>query len=174
MAVIHEVQPVKPVCAVLVSRDIILDEALNALEQSFGSIDEKSVPYDFDFTSYYKKEMGEELKKIFVSFTLPAEPLFLPDMKITANRLEKTWSLSGRRRINVDPGYIALSKLVVASAKEFAHRIYIGKGIYADLQLQYRHEKFWPHPWTFPDYQTPEALAFFKKVRDEFYKKAFL
>ena len=64
LAVIHEVQPVKPVCAVLVSRDIILDEALNALEQTFGSIDEKSVPYDFNFTSYYKKEMGSLVDKI--------------------------------------------------------------------------------------------------------------
>lgn len=167
MAEIREVKPVKPICAVTFSKQVELERVVSELEAILGKIEERSEIYSFNFTDYYTKEMGIGLRKFFLSFTILQRPDFLADIKNKTNTMESSFAVEGKRRINLDPGYLTSAKVVIASAKDFAHRIYLGKGIYGDLQLQYRHGQFWPEKWTFPDYTAKPVIEFFKKVRDK-------
>ena len=171
MAHVHAVQFVRPVCALTWTPEIAIDEVVARLETVLGPVDARSAVYAFDFTRFYEGEMGSSLSKCFAASARLIHPGALAGLKNATNGLERQWMADGLRRVNLDPGYVAPSKLVVASAKDFSHRIYVGQGIYADLQLQFRQGRFWPHPWTFPDYRTEEALAFFKTVRDELYHR---
>lgn len=165
MAVIRKVKIVKPVCAVTFAKEVDLDSVTLQLEKIFGPIETSSKIYSFNYTNYYTKEMGIGLKKFFTSFVNLQNPDFLAGIKVKTNKIEEFYAIDGRRRINLDPGYLTSAKLIIASAKDFAHRIYIGKGIYGDLQLQYRHGEFWPESWTFPDYKTKIVTDFFKGIR---------
>jgi hypothetical protein len=160
--------PVKPVCAVTFSPDFSLEEILREIKPFTGEADLTSPMFDFDFTEYYSAEMGNGLKKAFVSFDKLMEPGQLSPLKIRTQELEGIWTREGGRRVNLDPGYVTSAKLVLASTKDFAHRIFLGGGIYGDVQLQYRHGKWHPEVWTFPDYRTETALSFFEAVRDLF------
>lgn len=167
MAVIHDVQPVKPVCAVTFAPKINYDDVVQRLIPLLGAVDDQSSVFAFDFTDYYLREMGAGLSKVFVGFNPLVRPIQLSAFKRATQILERQWMTAGCRKVNLDPAYIGLSKLVVASVKDHAHRLYIGEGVYADLQLQYRQGCFHPLPWTFADYQTPLALTFFKDNRDQ-------
>lgn len=165
MAHISDVPHVKLVCAVCFSQNVLFPDIEQRLASLLGPVEDRSEVFDFSFTEYYSGEMGSNLKKRFISFTNTIFPGDLPGIKVKTNELEQEYAEHGRRKVNIDPGYLTGAKLVVASAKNFAHRIYIGKGIYGDLQLQYRHNRFWPHAWTFPDYQTDTVLQFLEQVR---------
>ncbi|MCK5147833.1 DUF4416 family protein [bacterium] len=167
MAVIQGVQPVRPVCAITFSPEMDLENIIEILEPVLGVPDARSAIYNFDFTAYYEPEMGSGLKKVFLAFAGLIQPSRLAYIKNMTNHLEADKAIDGKRCINLDPAYISLAKLVVASAKDFAHRIYIGQGIYGDLQLQFKHGCFHPQPWTFPDYQSKDSLDFFKIIRNE-------
>ena len=160
--------PVKPVCSVTFSPTVGLEAVLSAIAPVAGEADLKSAVFDFNFTEYYSDEMGTDLKKIFISCRELMNPAGLVNLKLRTNELERVWASGGRRRVNLDPGYITSAKLVLASTKDFAHRIFLGGGIYGDVQLQYRHGSWHPEAWTFPDYRTETALSFFELVRDTF------
>ena len=115
--------------------------------------------------------MGSDLKKIFMCFTQLIHPGRLPEIKIETNRIEETWSRDNKRRVNIDPGYITGAKLVLASTKDFVHRIFLADGIYGDVQLQFRQNRFRIQKWTYPDYQTEMALTFFQKVRKKYVRE---
>ena len=114
--------------------------------------------------------MGKDLKKVFVVFYGFYDPGCLADSKIRTTAMEGEFS-EGNRKVNLDPGYITAAKLVLATAKDFAHRIYLGRGIYGDVQYRFRQGKFEPSAWTYPDYQTDLAVAFFAEVRQNFLKQ---
>ena len=165
MGDIHTPLYVKPICGVTFVQTIELNHVLSSLEDFLGSIEEKSAIFNFSFTQYYQNEMGSDLKKIFLSFVRLIDPIALPGIKIRTNAIEKEWLLDNQRKINLDPGYITGAKVVLASTKDFAHRIYLGDGIYGDNHLRFIHGRFISHPWTYPDYQTDLALDFFTKAR---------
>lgn len=142
-------------------------EVLAELEKEFGSIDLKSDVIPFDFTSYYSDEMGENLKRYWVSFETPVSPDELAAIKLATCFVEKKFSESGKRRINIDPGYLAPSKLVLASTKDFSHRIYLKDGIYAEITLQFAKNRFCSLPWTYPDYKSDTFLKFIAEVRSK-------
>jgi hypothetical protein len=171
MAGVSPVLPVKAVCAVTFSPGFLWEDAAAGLEPVLGPPDGASPIFPFDFTDYYRPEMGPDLSKIFISFTELISPGDLARVKRESNGLEAGWALNGRRRVNLDPGYVTSAKLVVASAKDFAHRIYLGDGIYGDVQLQYRHGRWRRSAWTFPDYRTPLACAFFSSARDRYHQQ---
>jgi hypothetical protein len=156
---------VKPICAVTFGKGIDLPLILSELEKLFGPVEDRSPVFDFSFTRYYQDEMGPDLKKTYCSFTNPVSPDALAGMKAAANGVERAWSAEGRRRVNIDPGYITGGKLVLASTKDFSHRVYLAQGIFGDVQLRYAHGKFHASEWTYPDYQTPLAMDFFDGVR---------
>ncbi len=143
---------------------------LKKLEEYFGKIDLKSDVFDFNFTDYYSKEMGENLKKVFVSFQNLASPESSAHWKIFSNSIEQDLSLrkdKPSRTINIDPGYVELSKVVLLTTKNYSHRIYLGKGIYAEVTLIWRNKGFEHLSWTYPDYRTDLACEFFTSVRSK-------
>jgi hypothetical protein len=171
MGVIREVLPVKPICAVMVVKSVSLSQVVVQLENCMGAVEDQSDVYPFSFTSYYADEMGKQLDKQFFSFTKSMHPEALPGIKRKTNELEEIFAHDGKRCVNIDPGYLTGSKLVLASTKDFAHRIFLAENIYGDLQLQFRHNAFWPEAWTFPDYKTDLALTFFTRVRTHFVRE---
>lgn len=139
------------------------------MERKFGHISSRSELFDFTHTDYYTEEMGPNLKKIFYVFERPIPLQKLVDVKIYTNRLEAKFSKREkgimRRQVNLDPGYLSLNKVVLASTKDYSHRLYLGKGIYGEVTLFFKNKTFTPFPWTYPDYQTPGYIKFFNSVR---------
>lgn len=168
MGTAHEPEPVKLIVGLLSRRQELLSEGAARLTREFGVIDERSEPVPFDYTSYYRDELGEQPWRQFLAFANLIDPGTLAAVKTRTNTLEHEWAAGGRRPLNLDPGYISLTKLVLATTKNYWHRIYIGQGIYAEATLPFRGGAFRPQEWTYPDYRAPEHLAFFTRVRERY------
>ena len=159
---------VKLICAVTYAPEIDLDDIVRSLEGAFGPIDNRSEIIDFNHTDYYEREMGTSLKKILLSFGqfIQADNLWLA--KRTALDIEFMHTSEGNRRVNLDPGYLETSKLVLASTKNFSHRIYLGEGIFGEVTLLYAEGAFQKLPWTYPDYLSGQFVSFLEKERESF------
>jgi len=133
-----------------------------ALEAGSGPLAGRSDRYAFDvFTHYYAAEMGLGLTKWLAVFVEPMAPEALAGLKLAANGVERAWAdEAGRRRVNLDPGYLTPLALVLASTKPAAHRIYLRDGVYAEVTLRYDHGAYAPLPWTYPDFRQPLVAAF--------------
>ena len=142
---------------------------------TWGPIALESPPFPFDQTSYYDATIGPGLRKTFFAFARPADPAALADWKLTTNAWEQEYAaVAGRaepRPLNIDPGYIALGKLVLASTKDFVHRIYLGRGIYAEITLYYSKLRWLHHAWTFPDYRSEAYHDFFTQCREYLHRE---
>ena len=157
-------------CGLLLAPTVPRAEVEANLEQLFGPITLHSPILPFTQTAYYEREMGSSLVRTFVAFGPLRQMDDLADLKHATNRLETHWSDAGRqRRVNLDPGYLDLAKVVLATTKDYSHRLYIGSGIYAEVTLRYQHKRFQRWAWTYPDYREPVALDFFTQLR-EIYK----
>lgn len=148
-----------------------MQRAIRQLEQHQGPVDAVSEVWPFDMTEYYAVEMGEDLQRQFVSFQSLIDPILLPSIKILTNDLERRvcYELglpTEQRRVNLDPGYLSLSKIVLATTKDFSHRMYVGNGIYAESTLHFEKGGWMAWPWTYPDYASPRYHAFFDQVRE--------
>ncbi|TKJ44722.1 GTP-binding protein [Candidatus Aerophobetes bacterium Ae_b3b] len=146
----------------------LFKEAEKRLSQKFGSVDFKSPILSFQRTHYYESEMGPNLKRKFISFQSLIDPAEIGEIKLFTSQLEQDFlhPETDNRRINLDPGYLTLSKLVLASTKDYRHRIYLGRGIYAEVTLRYKKGKgFEPWEWTYPDYRAREYLEIFNHLR---------
>lgn len=171
MGFIKPVEEVKLFIALL-SRDERLFEILKEkLSLSFGPVDYISPVYPWTHTKYYEKEMGSDLKRMFLFFEKPVLPECLSDIKNRTNEIERqfvdyTSQEMPVRPVNIDPGYLTLSKVVLASTKDYSHRIYIGKGIYAEVTLYHKDGSFQPFPYTYPDYRSMECIDMFNRVRE--------
>jgi len=126
--------------------------------------------FAFDNTNYYQSSMGENLKKVFYVFERSFDPSNIVDVKLETNRWESECAEEGKysetRPLNLDPGYLTLSKLVLASTKDFAHRIYLDRGVYAEITLYYRQHRWQSHQYTFDDYRSDEYHRFFSGCRE--------
>ena len=144
----------------------LFSEAEKKLVRHFGKIDFGSEPVPFTHTDHYEKEMGKGLLRRFVSFRKLVDAGSLAEMKIFTRRIEGRFSgASGNRRINIDPGYISGAKVVLATTKNYDHRVYLGGGIYAEVTLHYRGGSFRAWDWTYPDYRTEKYIGMFNKIR---------
>ncbi len=170
VSVPRDPQPVKLIASVIYGDEGIDRIAIDRLAGRFGEPDSVSPEMRFDFTDYYAPEFGAGLMRRVVSFRELVSPGALPDIKLFTNAVETTLAREdGRRRVNIDPGYIALCHLVLASCKPFAHRPYLGNGVYADLTLLYRGKTFEPLPWTFPDYRSAQMIGLLNRIREQYY-----
>lgn len=160
--------PVKFICGLIYFQEIVYKEAKAILERKFGPIDFESQVINFDFTSYYYEEMGKPLFRRFISFKKLKDPSNFIKIKRFCLQIEKKFSRQGKRRINIDPGYLNEAKLVLTTIKDFSHRIYLGKGIYAEVTLYFKKGKFRDFPTTFPDYKTPLYKDIFQTIRDTY------
>lgn len=159
-------RPVKLICGVLFRPSADLESVAKDLQLRLGPIDLRSPVFEFIFTDYYEKEMGKALKKEFLSFERLVMPDCLPDIKISTIAIENEFAVDGARIVNIDPGYLEESKLVLASTKNFSHRVYLRDNIWAEVTLRYVRGQFVKHDWTYPDYSQPLAIDFLKNVRE--------
>ncbi len=155
----------KLIVALTASEIALMQDARNRLTLKFGDCELVGDVFPFDFTHYYEQEMGASLQKQFLSFArmIPLEDLAA--IKVWTNALEQGYAVNGKRRINLDPGYVTHAQMVLATTKDYTHRIYLGQGIHAELTYLCRKRVFQIMEWTYPDYRTPPALAFFERVR---------
>jgi len=143
-----------------------LQSAVSRLEEKYGPADYRSPVLIFDYTGYYEREMGESLKRQLVSFERLVEQGSLVETKLHTVEMEKTLSDGeGRRTVNIDPGLLCPENFVLATGKNNAHRIYLGRGIFAEITLMYRDGGFRAMPWTYPDYASGEVQAILAEMR---------
>lgn len=141
-------------------------KALEDLNSLFGDADYISPEFHFQFLErYYGREMGRPLRKLYLSVKGLKDKGKLVDVKLTTIEIEKKYAIEGRRTINIDPGYIDESQLILASRKRRGARIYLDKGIYAEIELLYVYGNFHPLYWTYRDYRYPKIREIFKNIR---------
>ena len=163
--------PSNPIhCGLISARTEWLDEAAGALTESFGQADIVSETWPFDLTDYYDAQMGRPLLRRFVSFAELVLPDALVEAKLCCGAIEADFARRHAgagpvRPVNLDPGYVEPSKLVLASLKNFSHRIYLARGVYAELTLMYRKGAWQGLPWTFPDFASGRYDAFLTAAR---------
>ncbi len=166
---LEEISPDAKLICGLIARPADLSAAEKLLSRSFGGADTRSEVIDFTFTDYYEEEMGKNLARRWMSFQRDFTQSEIVRTKLKTIGLERELAYpDGRRSVNFDPGYVTASKLVLASTKDFSHRIYLWGGIFAEVTLVFEHGSFVPLRWTYPDYRTNTALSYFKDVRKLF------
>ena len=183
MAQPHTPADVRLICGMISADAALFDPAAEALAETFSEIDLRSEIMVFDFTHYYDAQMGSPLWRQFVSFSRPVRPDILASAKVATNRIEAEFTarLAGpqtqsgvptnvgmpnpARPINLDVGYVDESKLILASMKNFSHRIYLGMGVYAELTLMYHKGRWDSLGWTFPDYASGRYHPFLTQAR---------
>jgi hypothetical protein len=161
-------EPVKLVLSVFAVTAEQLNETINELSALYGQADFVSEQMPFDYTDYYSPEMGGALVRRFLSMEKLIRPEALPDIKLATNELEQKSASSGRRKVNIDPGYLSKAHLILATGKGYSHRPYLRDGIYADLTLIYQAKKFCALPWTYPDYADEKQLLMLSKIREKY------
>jgi len=168
MSVPRAPQPAKLVIGIFLGDKPLVLPVARDLVHAFGTVDMASPWSAFDFTSYYEAEMGRPLYRRILTFQRLVEQDTLAGIKRTTNAVEDQYSENGKRRVNIDPGYMVPPRFVLASGKDYAHRICIGKGIYGDLTLMYQKGRFQALPWTYPDYATDEMRDYLRRVRGKY------
>jgi len=169
MGKIIEPHPVKLFIGMLSQDMSLIEQLTGSLQNIFGPIDLASPVWPWEHTRYYEKEMGEGLKRKFIFFEKLIYPGAVADIKLKTMELEKQYlNEKGGREINLDPGYLDAAKIVLASTKDFSHRIYLDKGIYGEVTLIYSGKDYQSLPYTFPDYRTSEYWDIFKAARELF------
>ncbi len=168
MGTIRVPPPVQFFSSIIFNDSGILSGVEADLAGCIGPIEEKTGFMSFRETGYYTPEMGEGLRRYFVLFEPLLERDRLADIKAAANEIEQARLVEGRRSINIDPGYVALEQIVLGTTKGFAHRIYQGRGIFADLTLIYENGTYHGLPWTYPDYGDKELISLLNGWRERY------
>jgi hypothetical protein len=169
MARIRPPLPVKLFVGVLTSVPGIIPEAEQRLLKLFGAIDSRSESFHFDSTHYYDETMGTPIYRCFLAFANLINPSAVADAKVRTNAMESDFAneySNPQRPINLDPGYLEESKIVLASTKNFYHRILISSGIYGEVTLHFEAGEWRLFPWTYPDYKTGQYHPFFSSLRE--------
>ncbi len=167
-----KVEPVKLIVSLFSSELDLIDSVLEELTNRFGEIDFLSEPFDFIETGYYDEEFGGGLVRRIASFSDLVDPAELPSIKLLTNSIEDSYTREGgKRKVNIDPGYLTLERLVLASCKNFSHRIYLGEGVYGDLTFLYRAGEYRPLEWTYPDYGGARMKGLLKQIRAKYAEK---
>ncbi|MBI5234099.1 MAG: DUF4416 family protein [Deltaproteobacteria bacterium] len=159
------------ITSIFSAKEGLIDEVMERLVLNFGALDFKSALLDFVQTDYYESELGPCLKRRIISFSDLIEIERLIEIKLFTNSMEQDYLSDAKRQTNIDPGYLSLERVVLATCKDFAHRIYLGKGVYADLTLVYRGKDFRPLEWTYPDYASDELRHILREIRSLYSQK---
>lgn len=173
-------KPVKLLFSIICAQEKMFTEAISHLSSIYGKIDMESSFQAFDFTDYYKNEMGDHLMQMLISFEKLTLPGKLSQIKNDSNQSELILSTENtqnktvkeiKRRINFDPGYLTLNKFILASTKNGPTRIYLKQGIYAEITLCFVNKSFRPLEWTYRNYQTDLYISFLNQVREKYKKQ---
>jgi len=148
-----------------------LSDAVSKLVDAFGPLAYKTEELDFDMTDYYNAEMGKGLKRVFLGFEKLVERDDLPEIKTISLLIERSFMQDGKRRINFDPGLLTQENIVLSTCKNYSHRIYLGKGVFAEVTLMYSDGDYRPLEWTYPDYASKDVRKILNEMREK-YKEA--
>ncbi|MEJ2430208.1 MAG: DUF4416 family protein [Deltaproteobacteria bacterium] len=168
MSIPQEPKPAKLFVSVISSSGERINVTLSRVAAHYGILDFVSPLLPFNYTDYYGAEMGKVLCRRFASFDRLIRQEDLASIKVHTNGLEDEQTEKGNRLVNIDPGYLVAERLVLASGKNYAHRIYLSKGIYADLTLIYRDKDYQPLAWTYPDYRETEVRRWLRALREKY------
>lgn len=171
MAQPKEFAPVKLICGAIYKEEALFEEVKRRLEAEWGRVDSESAPFPFDLTDYYEAEMGPGLVRRFMSFEALVAPEALPERKIRAIEIEESLRQkhgAAGRPVNIDPGVLTASALIMATAKDFAHRVPLAHGIYAHLEFLFTKTGVKTLEWTYPDLRREPPQAYFRSVREMF------
>ncbi len=147
----------------------IKEQVEKLLEDSFGKIVCRSNVFDFSrYSSYYEKEMGKGIKRQWVVHNGIKDKEFLYEYKLKTVEIEKKFLKENKRMVNIDPGILSLGNLILFSTKYAFHRIYLGKGIWAELTLVFENKSYRECVWTYPDYK--DNIPFFNGIREKLKK----
>ena len=161
-------KPAKLVIGLIMKDKRQIGPAAADLSSRFGPLDMASSWFPFDFTAYYETEMGSPLFRRMLVFKMLIRQSALAQIKLITGELEQLYASGGKRMVNIDPGYMLHERFVLATGKNYSHRIYIGSRIYADLTLIYKKGRFQTLAWTYPDYADQRMLTFLHQVRQKY------
>ena len=168
MSIPQKPKPAKLVIGFFLKQKHLLAELADDLCSRFGAVDIISAWLPFDFTTYYTEELGAPLFRRLFSFEKLIQQDALAKIKLSTNQLEHKYAQNGKRCVNIDPGYLLHERFVLASGKNFSHRIFLAEGVYADLTLIYFKGRFQKLPWTFPDYADRSMLTVLERIRRKY------
>jgi len=174
MAKAKPFSPVKLIFGLIASQDLIFQRTQELLIQLYGPLDTESQFISFNYTDYYKKQMGGTLKRKFISCSSLYPPDKLSEIKLRTNIIEEEIAReikSKKRVVNIDPGILSAAALIMATVKDFSHRIPMQKGIYGHLEFLFGKNEVKILPWTYPDYRSPEYHDYFLNVRELYLKQ---
>jgi hypothetical protein len=174
MAEVKPFAPAKLIIGIISSQDDIFSRTEEAVAAIYGRVDLKSVAFPFDQTDYYDKQMGKGLRRLFLSFARLVPPESLSDVKVRTSALEEEIKKSFAREsriVNVDPGILTASALIMATTKDFAHRVPLRQGIYAHLELLFSRNAAKLLPWTYPDFRQEGYQRFFFEARQAYLRQ---
>ncbi len=164
MGIEKNFKKVKLFSGIIYGNEEIYRETKEKLEHMFSPIDLETEPFNFDFTTYYNREMGSPLYRRFISFEALISPEELPGIKHLTNKIEIETSINGNRVVNLDPGYLSEANVIIATTKNHYHRVPLRKGIYAHMEYVIKKKKPVPLEWTYPDFKSPQYMDFFEKL----------
>ena len=169
MGSIRAFNPVKLFVGVLVSNGELVTAVESQLVAAYGPVDHRSPVLPFTFTDYYRRETGDRILRLFFSFERLIDAGQLAEIKRHTNVLEETFAAAGttvKRPVNLDPGYLEHAKVILASTKNFYHRMYLSRGIFGEVTMHFRNGAYEFFPWTYPDYKSTEYQSFFLELRE--------
>lgn len=160
--------PAKLLASVIYRDEGRFADARSLFAVRIGAVESVSDRFPFDFTDYYAREMGAPLVRRFVVAAELVARDALAAAKEAAERIEAELAVGGRRTVNVDPGLLTEENFVLATGKNYSHRVYLRDGVYADLTLVYEKGAYRALPWTYPDYASDAVRAFLSDVRSRY------
>jgi hypothetical protein len=162
--------PGKLIVSAIYSSLSAMGDAVMEIEKKFGFVQSETDELEFLHTTYYREEMGDHLKRKFFAFESMVERDRLAEIKLWTNKLEEKYGEKVDdfvfRKVNLDPGILTPANLILATTKDYSHRIYLKDGIFAEVTLMYEKKKYRPLTWTYPDYNESEVIAFFERARE--------
>jgi hypothetical protein len=160
-----EPAPVLRMCSCLTGDRGLLPAVERKLVHAFGEVALKSPAFPFDGSDYYREELGDPIERFWYCFAALCGAELLPDVRRTTGRIEASFAADGKRRVNLDPGYLDLGKLVLASLKQAPDKIYMGRGVWAHTCLRYRFGELTAPDHSFADFRDGRFNGFMLEAR---------
>lgn len=172
MGEIFRYQPHKLIVAALISSERDAGSVREIVHEAFGDTDDELPARPFTFSRYYDKEMGDGILRALYSIDGLVDPETLAGLKERSNRLERAWARpDGSRTLNLDPGLLSLSRVILATTKASAHRVPLRDGLHAEITLLYRHGAYRALEWTYPDFQSEAFVSWLARVRRRYHEQ---
>ena len=171
MGIARTPQAVIYFAGILLKDESFMEGLADELTSLLGPVAEMTPLMPFTQTDYYEKELGKSPVRAFVLFAPLRDRNELPRIKAASNLIEDSRTINGLRPVNIDPGYIALEHVILATTKGYSHRVYLGEGIYADLTLMYLNGTYKALDWTYPDYRETQTIHLLNEWRERLKKE---